>query len=275
MTKALEKTQGPVLPDELKEVAGLAKVFIASGYFKDIGDISKGVVKIMAGRELGIGAFASVNGINLISGKLSLSASLQGALLKKSGRYNYKITDHSDEHCSIEFYAVNPAGEHKLGSSTFTLRDAELAGLLRNEVWKKYPKNMLFARALTNGIRFHCPDVLNGNAVYDEYEATLIKNPDPEKGVIKATVIEANPIGTKDESRGWFRDRAIGFNNDNKVEFAELPSAYIVGTEEALHLLEQSILKGREVKCHFDGEVIQTVEIIQEQQGKTENDIPL
>ena len=30
----------------------------------------------------------------------------------------------------------------------------------------KFPRNMLFARAISNGARWYCPDLFNGNAVY-------------------------------------------------------------------------------------------------------------
>lgn len=29
-----------------------------------------------------------------------------------------------------------------------------------------YPQNMLFARAISSGVRRYCPDVFNGNLVY-------------------------------------------------------------------------------------------------------------
>jgi len=32
--------------------------------------------------------------------------------------------------------------------------------------WEKYPQNMLFARAISSGVRIYCPDVFNGNLVY-------------------------------------------------------------------------------------------------------------
>jgi hypothetical protein len=37
-------------------------------------------------------------------------------------------------------------------------------------MWEKYPRNMLFARAMSNGVAFHCPDVMNGIRVYAEGE---------------------------------------------------------------------------------------------------------
>ena len=39
--------------------------------------------------------------------------------------------------------------------------------------WRKYPKNMLFARAISNGVKWHCPDVMNGQPVYTPDEMGL------------------------------------------------------------------------------------------------------
>jgi hypothetical protein len=43
---------------------------------------------------------------------------------------------------------------------------AERAGLLKNPTWKAYPEAMLFSRALTAGMRTHCPDALGGHTAY-------------------------------------------------------------------------------------------------------------
>jgi ApbE superfamily uncharacterized protein (UPF0280 family) len=45
-----------------ESVTGLATHFLKSGWFKDVTDLSKAVVKIMAGQELGIGPMASMTG---------------------------------------------------------------------------------------------------------------------------------------------------------------------------------------------------------------------
>ncbi len=57
--------------------------------------------------------------------------------------------------CSIDFYQ----GKEKIGNSTFTIEDAKKA-LTKNI--DKFPKNMLFARAISNGVKWYSPDVLSG-----------------------------------------------------------------------------------------------------------------
>lgn len=46
--------------------------------------------------------------------------------------------------------------------------------------WKRYPENMLFARAISDAVKFFCPDVFN-TAVYvaDEFDVEVDENETP------------------------------------------------------------------------------------------------
>jgi hypothetical protein len=134
------------------DVFALGRVFASSGYFQDARDAAQATVKILAGRELGLPPFASMTGIHIIKGKPALGANLIAARIKASGKYNYRILEHTDQVCRIAFFE----GGEQVGVSEFTLADAKKAGTQNLE---RYPKNMLFARALTNGARWHTPDL--------------------------------------------------------------------------------------------------------------------
>jgi len=54
-----------------------------------------------------------------------------------------------------------------IGKSEFTAADAAKAG---TQNMGKFPRNMLFARAMSNGVRWYCPDVFSGNSVYTPEE---------------------------------------------------------------------------------------------------------
>ena len=74
-----------------------------------------------------------------------------------------------------------------IGRSRFTLQDAQKAGLNGSDNWRKYPRNMLFARALSNGVKWYCPDVTGGPA-YTPDELGAVVDEDGE--VIEAEVVE-------------------------------------------------------------------------------------
>lgn len=156
MTTALARPGGHDLT--LAETATLAETFVRSGFFKDSRDAAQAVVKIVAGRELGFAPMASMTGIHVVDGKVTLSANLMAAAIKRSGKYNYRVIEHTADVCRIAFFEN---GE-QVGESSFSTKDAAAAGVNNKQVWKAYGRNMLFARALSNGARWYCPDVFGG-----------------------------------------------------------------------------------------------------------------
>jgi hypothetical protein len=160
-TKAVAKATAPTTLSQSNPIE-LADHFVKSGYFKDANDLSKAVVKIVAGEELGLGPMASMSGIHIIDGKPSMSANLLAAQVKRHPAYNYRPIEVSDQGAKIEFF------EHgkSIGVSEFTLADAQRAGIAGKQNYKRYPKAMNFARALSQGVRWYCPDVTAGSPAY-------------------------------------------------------------------------------------------------------------
>ncbi len=152
----------------------LGEVLTESGYFEDAKQAAKAVVKVLAGIEIGLGPIAAMTGIYIIKGRITLSANAMAAVIKNSGKYDYRIIEHNDTICKMEF---SQDGE-KVGVSEFSMDDAKRADLLsgpNSHSWNKYPRNMLFARALSNGARWFCADVFSGNPPYtpDELGADI------------------------------------------------------------------------------------------------------
>jgi len=151
----MENRQLTIKTDSVQDAMQLSKVFFESGMFSDIKSAAQAMVKIMAGAEIGLKSFASVTGIHIIQGKPVLGAGLIASSIKGSGKYDYRIIEMSDKLCSIEFFQ----GKESLGTSTFTVEDAKKA---QTKNLDKFPKNMLFARSISNGVKWFCPDVFNG-----------------------------------------------------------------------------------------------------------------
>ena len=149
-----------------------ADVFVQSKRFATENDVYQAAVKIQAGRELGLQPIQSMNNVVIVNGKITLGAGLISALIKSSNKYNYKIIKHDDNECELEFYELFNGEWITSGVSKFTMEDAKQAGLSVKSVWKQYPRNMLFSRAITNGARWYTPDVFGGPI----YTAEEIKN---------------------------------------------------------------------------------------------------
>ena len=134
----------------------IGETFHKSGMFSDIKSAQQAVVKIMAGAEMGISPFAAMSGIHIIQGKPTIGAGLMAARVKGFGKYDYRVLEHTDKVCSIEFGEKVPGGLKSLGTSTFTIEDAKKAGTKNID---RFPKNMLFARAMSNGVKWYTPDI--------------------------------------------------------------------------------------------------------------------
>jgi|GEM_PF-1430272 len=159
---------GSLKVQTMDDLSRLSKMMATSGFFDDCKEAAQAGVKILAGMEMGLGAFASLTGIHLIKGKPTIGANLMAAKVKASGKYNYRVLEHTATVCRIAFY------EHKeqIGVSEFTTDDAAKMG---TQHMNKFPKNMLFARAMSNGIKWYAPDIFLGAPVYtpDELGAAV------------------------------------------------------------------------------------------------------
>ncbi len=72
----------------------------------------------------------------------------------------FGCSEHTDELCKIAFYERWGSEWQEVGQSDFSIDDAKRANLLNNPTWKNYPRNMLYARAMSNGQRWFAPDAL-------------------------------------------------------------------------------------------------------------------
>jgi hypothetical protein len=203
MTGAVVKRQsnGGVVQHPDMAPDQVAAAFRASGMFPDLKNEAQALVKIIAGQELGIGPMAAMMGINIIQGKVTLSANLLASQVKSNKTYDYLPREHTAEVCRLEFFQNGES----VGISEFTIEDARRAGVAGGQNYRKYPKAMLFARALTQGVRWFCPDVTAGSPAYvpeelgaqvDE-EGTPVETPGP----VTAEVTEPEQIEAQSQNR--------------------------------------------------------------------------
>jgi len=142
----------------------VAEVFVQSGMFPDAKSVATAAAKLIVGRGLGLTDYDSMSGLHIIKGKCVLASNTMSSAIKASGKYDYRAVTTKEE-CTITFYSVGGGKREEIGSTTFTMQDAADAGL-RGDNWRKWPKAMLFARAISSGYREHCPDALGSAPVY-------------------------------------------------------------------------------------------------------------
>jgi hypothetical protein len=113
---------------------------------------------ILTGREVGIGPMESLSKIHVIDGRPAMSSELMRSLVMRDG---HEIT-----------YAVltedkvtakgRRAGSQEWTEVTWTMKDAQRIGVAGRDTWKKYPRQMLAARATSELCRLLFPDALGG-----------------------------------------------------------------------------------------------------------------
>lgn len=218
--------------DEIRRSWRLASSLAASHMFKDAVQAEQAFAKMLVGRDLGLTPTQALMGLHFVEGKIEIAAVMMATFVRRRDGYDFRqawIKEtpparqgeravreavYVDEDvatdlrrvvgCAIEF----KVGDVMRGVSTFTIEDAEQAGLTKDRGnaksnYVKYPRNMLFARAMSNGCKWLIPEVLAGIPVYVEGEIEAQKaigegdgqgrpqgldlGPDVEKIIARAT----------------------------------------------------------------------------------------
>ncbi len=174
----------------IAEVRAFAVDFAKSGYFQDAREAVQAVVKIQAGRELGFGPVYSMTKIYIVKGKVAVSAETMGAMIKRTGRYDYRVSKYTDTEVELIF----TDGGKDVFTSKFTMEDARKADLLKADSgWAKFPRAMLMSKALSQGARIVCPHVISGTYTPEDFGM----EPDSE-GTYKEPVTEASPASVEE-----------------------------------------------------------------------------
>jgi len=124
---------------------------------------------IATGQEIGLAPFASMTGINIILGKPTFGAGVIASCVKGSSKYDFKVKELTDKNCSIDFFE----GKEFIGNSSFSIEDAKKQ---QTKNLDKFPKNMLYARAMSNGQKWFCPDVFQMSVYVPEEMPEVTEN---------------------------------------------------------------------------------------------------
>lgn len=167
--------------DEATTIARWAEAVAQAPFYQKMGGVPAIISIWLAARELGIPEMQALNGgMWNVQGRVILSAPMMNQLIWKAGHKIEKVT-HTNEICHLR-------GIRRDGSrweEVATIQEAQKAGLTTKDVWKNYPKKMLFHTAMRDLARNFFPDVLGGCDVGDkdilETEGEILPTLEPEK----------------------------------------------------------------------------------------------
>ena len=124
------------------------------------------LVVLMAGRELGLAPMQSLRMLTVIKGKVTLSADATVALVRRSGEcVEWRLVESSATRAT---YTTRRKGDTEPTALTWTMEQAQRAGLTGGQQWRTYPEAMLRARCAAALARIVYPDIVAG--IYDPDE---------------------------------------------------------------------------------------------------------
>ena len=139
-------------------------------------------IAMMYGVEMGLSPMTALQRIVVISGKPTLDAQGMVSLIRQSG---HSISgDVTDDGATVTGKRCDTGDTM---TSTFTMDDAKLAGLAGSSTYKKFPRDMMWARAVSQLGRRLFADVLMAasyspeemQAVVDDHPARMSPRPAP------------------------------------------------------------------------------------------------
>jgi hypothetical protein len=147
----------------------MAEQAVTSKMYKNIGEKAGIMMVMLAARELGISPMMSLNGgLNIIQGKVEISARMMNALIRRAG-HSITIVESSDSACKLK---GRRADNGDTAEVSYTIVEAQKAGLVKpGGGWTKNPKDMCFARALSRLARQLFSDVIGIGYVEGEIKA--------------------------------------------------------------------------------------------------------
>lgn len=227
---------------KMNEMHSAAAALHQSGFFSDVKSQAQALVKVMAGAELGLAPFASMSGIHIVQGKPVLGANLIATLVKSSQRYDYRIKQADNSACILTWYE----GGKPVGESSFTMAEANAAGLTNKPTWKAYASDMLFARALTRGARRYAPSIFGGSPIYTPEEMGVdvdedghVINVTPAPASIAATV--SQPVIVQ-QAKPVVTDATL---SDDELVMRDAGKQQFIATAAVVLDVDEAHVKGR------------------------------
>lgn len=142
----------------------MAGYFFESGMFPQVRSIAGAFTVVQYGKELGIEPVTALNNIAIINGKPAVNGQLQLTKALQKG-VKIQVLLETEVACQILFKREGCADY----VSEFNISEAKKAGLMKpNGNYFKYPKDMLYWRTITRGLRRIAPDVTHGLYTVEE-----------------------------------------------------------------------------------------------------------
>lgn len=147
----------------------LSRLFVMARVFEDLKGspeeaLGKAMLKIELGESIGLAPAEAMRSIYFVRGRPELYAEVRAARMQRLG-YSWTFSKLDDTGCIMDLYKngkpiLDASG--KQAQVSFLEKDAKAAKLLEKDTYKTHPRNMYFARCITNAQRWYAAEALNG-----------------------------------------------------------------------------------------------------------------
>jgi 5'-3' exonuclease len=154
-------------PRSMNQAVELSGLLHKARLFNGYGSPEAVLSTVLAGRELGISAMASLRSFHIVEGRPTLAADALRALVLKSGKAkSFRCTERTAQAAT---FSTQRQDEEPM-TLRYTIEEAQAAGLVKNgSGWTKNPADMLVARASSKLARLVYPDVVAGLYAPEEF----------------------------------------------------------------------------------------------------------
>jgi len=167
------------LHNDIVSIRRMCNVLMKTPHYKKLGEAGIFAV-VQKANAMGIHPLIALDGgMYCVGGKVELTAAMMNELIRSKQHSISKDRKSNNEVCILH---GRRADNGDTWTESFSIEEAKLAGIY-GTTWKKYPRDMLFARALSRLARQLFPDVIKGCYVAGEISGAIDTNlnidPDP------------------------------------------------------------------------------------------------
>lgn len=207
--------------EEWEVMKGMAQVFVQSGAFPSTDNMAKVMVKMQAGRELGMQPVQAIQSMFFVHGKLGMYGQALLALMKKNGlKVKWLKTDAKGAKAEFSAEDQEPV------VIEFNEEDAKRAGIFTGN-YLKYPQDMYVARVVSRAAKFF-PEMVGAPVETVEVLEDIAPQLPESPAATPRTAIEApvpaklqTPQEKKEERLAEKRAAAVGPPDEDKSMIAD------------------------------------------------------
>lgn len=208
----LAPVQQAIVP--LADLERMATAIARSGLF-GVKEPAQAIALCLIAQAEGLHPAIAARDYNVIQGRPSKSAeAMLRSFLSAGGRVTWHVLDDSQADAT---FSHSQGGEWRC---VWTIDRARQAGLAGKDMWKKYPRSMLRARCISEGVRTVYPGATSG--MYTPEEVRDIEKEVPGEVVsLTRPPVEEPPIGSGSPAHRAIEARIteLGLNRDGIKEW--------------------------------------------------------